>query len=100
MDNNLETLKKNGFIRQDKLGKYQPYTKLTNLSHYEIITFYNSKINGLLNFYYFASNYNSIRYVLYLIQMSCAYTLSRKYKLINFAKSFVQFGKRIKDPNT
>lgn len=102
LDNLLVALKKSGFIRQSSLGKYIPqaYTKITNLSHYEIITFYNSKINGLLSFYSFASNYNRLRYVLYLLQMSCAYTLARKYKLNNFAKSFVQFGKRLKDPKT
>lgn len=104
LDNILETLKKNGFIRQDPLGKsqYHPvaYTKITNLSHYEILTFYNSKINGLLNFYSFAANYNRLRYVLYLLQMSCAYTLARKNKLNNFVESFRKFGKLLKDPNT
>lgn len=29
---------------------------LINLSHYEIVAFYNSKIHGLLNFYSFAGN--------------------------------------------
>lgn len=102
LDNILGSLKKNGFIRQDSLGNYHPiaYTKITNLSHYEIITFFNSKINGLLNFYSFASNYNRLRYILYLFQMSCAYTLARKNKFNNFAKSFSVFGKRLKDPET
>jgi Type II intron maturase len=102
LENILESIKKNGFIRQDRLGNHHPvaYTKITNLSHYEIITFYNSKINGLLNFFSFASNYNRLRFVLYLLQMSCAYTLARKYKLNNFTKSFSQFGKRLKDPET
>nr|WUR10624.1 hypothetical protein [Elmerina hispida] len=102
IENILGSLKKNGFIRQDSLGKYHPiaYTKLTNLSHYEIITFFNSKINGLINFYSFASNYNRLRYILYFFQMSCAYTLARKYKFNNFAKSFSVFGKRLKDPET
>jgi group II intron reverse transcriptase/maturase len=98
----LLSIKKSGFIRQDRLGKYHPvaYTKLTNLSHYEIIVFYNSKINGLFSFYSFASNFNRLRYILYLLQMSCAYTLARKYKLNHFAKSFSKFGKRLKDPET
>lgn len=102
LENILESIKKNGFIRPDRLGNFHPvaYTKITNLSHYEIITFYNSKINGLINFYSFASNYNRLRFVLYLLQMSCAYTLARKYKLNNFTKSFSQFGKRLKDPET
>jgi hypothetical protein len=98
----LNKIKNNGFARQDRLGNYRPvaYTKITNLSHYEILTFYNSKINGLLNFYSFASNLNRLRFILYLFQMSCAYTLARKYKLNNFAKAFSTFGKRLKDPET
>lgn len=102
LDNILVTLKNNGFIRQDRLGNYHPvaYTKITNLSHYEILTFYNTKINGLLNFYTFAANYNRLRYGLYLLQMSCAYTLARKHKLNNFAHAFSKFGKRLKDPET
>jgi group II intron reverse transcriptase/maturase len=102
LENILESIKQNGFIRQDRLGNFHPvaYTKITNLSHYEIITFYNSKINGLINFYSFASNYNRLRFVLYLLQMSCAYTLARKYKLNYFTKSFSKFGKRLKDPET
>jgi Type II intron maturase/Reverse transcriptase (RNA-dependent DNA polymerase) len=102
LDNLLLATKKSGFIRQNSLGEYIPqaYTQITNLSHYEIITFYNSKINGLLNFYAFASNYNRLRYILYLLQMSCAYTLARKYKLGNFAQAFSKFGKLLTDPET
>jgi len=102
LDSLLLATKKSGFIRQNKLGKFIPqaYTKVTNLSHYEIITFYNSKINGLLNFYSFASNYNRLRYLLYLLKMSCAYTLTRKYKLGNFSQAFKKFGKLLTDPET
>nr|YP_009739347.1 hypothetical protein [Tricholoma bakamatsutake]QIC20190.1 hypothetical protein [Tricholoma bakamatsutake] len=102
LDNLLLAIKKSGFIRQNSLGEYSPqaYTQIMNLSHYEIITFYNSKINGLLNFYAFASNYNRLRYILYLFQMSCAYTLARKYKLGNFAQAFSKFGKLLTDPET
>lgn len=51
-------LKSSGFLKQNKLGKYLPiaYTSMVNLSHYEILKFFNSKIHGLLNFYSFASN--------------------------------------------
>ena len=102
IDNLLLAILKSGFIRKNSLGEYIPqaYTQITNLSHYEILTFYNSKINGLLNFYAFASNYNRLRYILYLLQMSCAYTLARKYKLGNFAQAFSKFGKLLTDPET
>lgn len=98
----LLELKKNGFIRKNRQNKYLPmaYTQIMNLSHYEIITFFNSKINGLLNFYSFASNLNRLRYVLFLLQMSCAYTLARKCKLNNYSKAFSKFGKRLTCPKT
>lgn len=102
LDKLLQTQKKSGFVRQDRLGEYfaKANTGQMNLTHYEIILFYNSKINGLLKFYSFASNYNRLRYNLKLYQMSCAYTLARKYKLSNFAKAFSKFGKLLSDPVT
>jgi hypothetical protein len=98
----LLELKKTEFIRKNTQDKYVPmaYTKIMNLSHYEIITFFNSKINGLLNFYSFASNLNRLRYVIFLLQMSCAYTLARKCKLNNYSKAFSKFGKRLTCPKT
>lgn len=35
-------------------------TQLTNLTHYDILQAYNHKINGITNFYSFASNYSKI----------------------------------------
>jgi hypothetical protein len=98
----LLELKKTEFIRKNTQDKYVPmaYTKIMNLSHYEIITFFNSKINELLNFYSLASNLNRLRYVLFLLQMSCAYTLARKCKLNNYSKAFSKFGKRLTCPKT
>jgi len=98
----LNKMKESGFIKQNRLGKTVPISKtsIMNLSHYEIIRFYNSKIHGILNFYSFASNLNSLRYILYLLQMSCAITLSRKYKLASFATAFKKFGKCLICPET
>jgi len=58
IDKLLGILKKSGFVRQNKLGKFIPkaYTAIINLTHYEIVSFYNSKIKGIFNFYNFASN--------------------------------------------
>jgi len=58
IDKLLGILKKSGFVRQNKLGKFIPkaYTSIINLTHYEIVSFYNSKIKGIINFYNFASN--------------------------------------------
>jgi hypothetical protein len=51
-------LKKSGFVRQNKLGKFIPkaYTSIINLTHYEIVYFYNSKIKGFFNLDFFYSN--------------------------------------------
>jgi Type II intron maturase/Reverse transcriptase (RNA-dependent DNA polymerase) len=58
IDKLLGILKKSGFVRQNKLGKFIPkaYTSIINLTHYDIVSFYNSKIKGIINFYNFASN--------------------------------------------
>lgn len=95
-------LKKGGFIRQNKLGKYIPQacTSMVNRSHYEIISFYNSKIHGILNFCGFASNRISIGSVLWLIKASCALTLARKFKLRTMRKVFRKFGSNLKCSET
>jgi Type II intron maturase/Reverse transcriptase (RNA-dependent DNA polymerase) len=62
IDKLLGNLKKSGFVRQNKLGKFIPkaYTSIVNLTHYEIVSFYNSKIHGIINFYNFASNRSAL----------------------------------------
>jgi hypothetical protein len=58
----LEKMKVAGFIRQNNQQIFYPQHRgsLLNLSHYDILSFYNSKIYGLLNFYSFASNLNKL----------------------------------------
>lgn len=58
----LKNLEKAGLGRRNSSGKYLPQscTKLTNLSHYDILRFYNYKIHGIMNFYSFAANYSSL----------------------------------------
>jgi group II intron reverse transcriptase/maturase len=98
----VETLKLNGFIRTNRLGKHIPcaYTKITNLPHSTILQFYNAKLRGLYNFYSFASNYNKLRYIVYLLQFSCAYTLARKLKINPFTRVFSKFGGTLACPDT
>jgi len=54
----IEKLTKLGFLRKNHIGSLfgKPYTKLVNLDHSTILQFYNSKIQGLLNYYTFAGN--------------------------------------------
>lgn len=58
----IKSLKKVGIIRHNLKQKVLPQglTALVNLSHYDIVRFYNSKIQGILNYYSFASNRNSL----------------------------------------
>jgi RNA-directed DNA polymerase len=62
IDKLLGILKKSGFVKQNKLGKFIPiaYTSIINLTHYEIVSFYNSKIKEICRFYNFASNRKDI----------------------------------------
>ena len=66
---------------------------LVNYTHHEIITFYNHRIRGILNFYSFAGNRNDLRKIILLLQLSCALTLALKYKLKTKAKVFKKFGR-------
>lgn len=94
----IKKLKKGGFIRHNKGGKYIPqaFNSLVNRSHYEIISFYNSKIQGFCNLYCFDSNRFNIGFVLWLIKASCALTLARKFKLRTMRKVFKKFGSNLK----
>lgn len=58
----LNKLKEKNFIRQNKDQIYFPQHigYLTNLTHYDILSHYNSKINGILNFFSLASNLNKL----------------------------------------
>uniref|UniRef100_UPI002238C465 reverse transcriptase domain-containing protein n=1 Tax=Ramaria cf. rubripermanens TaxID=2016387 RepID=UPI002238C465 len=98
----ITELKKGGFTRQNQLGKILPqaYTKIVNLSHYEILQFFNSKIHGVLNFYSFASNRSSLYTITWLLKASCALTLARKFKLGSLRKVFQKFGSSLKCPET
>lgn len=73
---------------------------LVNFSHHEIITFYNHRIQGLYNFYSFASNLNSLRIIFMFLQFSCALTLALKLKLRTKKQVFNKFGFTLKDPET
>nr|WPM94723.1 hypothetical protein [Ceratocystis fimbriata] len=97
----IDKLVKTGFAYKDKNGDVLPqaYNALINMDHYSIITFYNSKINGLLNYYSFATNYNRLRFILWNLQASCAMTLGAKYKK-SMRAIFSQFGKNLVDPET
>ena len=96
----IKKLHNNKFTRLNEKG--EPTAKarkdLTNFAHHEIIKFYNSRIQGLYNFYSFAANLNSLRVIIMFLQQSCALTLALKYKLRTKRRTFSRFGRLLKDP--
>jgi len=102
IDKLLEKLIKAGFIRRNAQSNLLPkmHGSIINLDHADILSYYNSKIRGLLNFYSFASNRNKLGRILWLLRASCALTLARKYKLRTMRKTFFRFGERLKCPDT
>lgn len=98
----LRKLVVNKFARMDE--KQLPVARarrdLTNFEHEEIITFYNHRISGLLNFYDFACNLNSLRKIIMFLHLSCALTLALKYKLRTKRQAFRKFGRSLTDPET
>jgi group II intron reverse transcriptase/maturase len=91
-----------GFARRNHLGTLSAKSRrdLVNLSHYEILSFYNSRIRGTLNFYSFAGNYSHLRKIWWIYAQSCAITIALKYKTKTMRKAFLKFGKNLKDPNS
>lgn len=102
IDNLLGILKKSGFVRQNKLGKFIPiaYTSIVNLTHYEIVSFYNDKIKGIIICDYLDSNRQTLASIFGLIKASCALTLARKLKLKTMRKVFRKFKGNLKCPDT
>jgi len=63
LDNIISKLINLGFAKRNHLGNLLPKSRrdLVNLSHYEILSFYNSRIKGTFNFFSFAGNYDQLR---------------------------------------
>lgn len=102
LEKQLGNLEKAGMIKRNPNGKYVPTScsQLNNLTHFDIITFYNFKINGIINFYSFASNYSSLATIVWYLRLSCALTLARKGKLGTARQAFKLFGAYLEDPET
>ena len=98
----IEKLIKNKFARRNHVGKIlaAPQTSLVNLDHSTILQFFNSKIQGILNYYTFAANRIEIQNLIWIFQQSLAKTLARKLKLRSMRQAFKKFGPLLKDPLT
>lgn len=98
----IEKLIKLGLAKRNNLGKIYPKgrTNLFNASHYDIVQWYNYKIQGILSYYSFATNYPKIQYIIWLLHASCALTLTNKHKWNSMRSSFRKFGRYLTDPDT
>lgn len=90
INNKLLTIKNNKWF-------INPVLHWINYSHHEILYRYNCIIRGLINYYKFGDNFFILnKFINYLLKFSCAATLSRKFKLRSFKKTFNKFGKNLK----
>lgn len=74
--------------------------RLQNMSHSDIISYYNVVTRGILNYYSFADNRSSLGSVVRILRMSCARTLALKYKLRYMSKAYKKFGSSLECPDT
>jgi group II intron reverse transcriptase/maturase len=94
---------KNGFLRWNKDGSYAKATaqrRLINWEHGDIIRYYQSVINGVLNYYSFVDNRAKLWWIVHRLRYSCALTLTLKHKLRKMSHAFKKFGKYLTDPRT
>ena len=98
----IEKLIKAGFARRNHKGELlaKPMTAMVNMDHATIIQFYNPKIHGIINYYSFARNRVSILNIVWILRLSLAKTLARKFKLKSARQAFKKFGPYLKDPET
>lgn len=102
VDDIIQKLIANKFAKRNARGipTATARRELVNLTHHEIITFYNHRIQGLLVFYSFASNLTSLRKIIMFLHLSCALTLALKFKLRTCRKVFKKFGRNLTDTET
>jgi group II intron reverse transcriptase/maturase len=94
----LKKLQDRGFVKRNSLGEFFPKGKqgLSQLSHPQIINYFNSRIRGVLNYYSCVHNRNSLWAIVRFLKYSCALTLAKKFKLKSLAKTFKKFGPELK----
>lgn len=101
IDKLLKKLVEKKFLRWNENGTYLNGTAvraLVNWDHADIISYYNSTIKGILNYYSFATNYYDFGMIVRLMRLSCARTLALKYKTRTASSVFKKYGKNLVDP--
>lgn len=91
----LVKLKDKGFVRRNHMSEFFPIAKTNcmNLTHAQILNYFNSRIRGILNYYCCVHNRNELWSIVRFLNYSCALTLARKFKLKTLAKTFKKFGR-------
>jgi len=95
----LDRLVEHQFLKaKDK--EYYPIgvTKMITQDHADILNYFNSVINGIVNYYSFVDNRMCLSSIVRYLRYSCAATLGRKYKTSSVSKMFKRFGPDLKCP--
>lgn len=97
----LIKLKDKGFIKRNHEGEFFPTGKsnCVNLTHPQILNYFNSRIRGILNYYSCVHNRNELWSIVRFLNYSCALTLAKKFKLKTLAKTFKKFGRDLNFEN-
>jgi hypothetical protein len=94
IDNIVKKLEEKGFARRG--GNPMRCGRLIHLTPSQIIKYYRSIENGILNFYCMANNYGRVSgRTHYILKYSCALTLASKLRLRTLHKTFAKFGKNL-----
>lgn len=98
----MEKFIKFGYARRNhkKIIIAKGVTSIIHQDHGQIISFFNSKMRGILSAYSFVGNFTLMVKLVRILQQSCALTLARKLKLKTMRKTFSKFGLRLEDPAT
>lgn len=94
-------LKNKGFVKRSRLGEFFPKGKSNciPLTHPQILSYFNTRIRGILNYYSCVHNRNELWSIVRFLNYSCALTLARKFKLKTLAQTFKKFGRDLKFVN-
>lgn len=94
IDKIVEKLEEKGFARRG--GNPTRCGRLIHLQPSQIIKYYRSIEDGILNFYNMTNNYGRVSArTHYILKYSCALTLASKLRLTTLKKTFSKFGKNL-----
>lgn len=88
-------------MKRNSKGEFFPTGKSNSipLTHPQILNYFNSRTQRILNYYSCVHNRNELWSVVRFLNYSCALTLARKFKLKTLAKTFKKFGRDLEFTN-